>query len=311
MDVLRRVWGIFCSASKRMCNRKWEVRVGAETQGCPTCFCLSFNLQREGERESDWNCARYEQSERQVLLWGILPQQTSIITCCRNLHGDCNVFFNNSKSWTLSLSSHIHSYRRLSDTCTTNAYLCHSTCYGYRGNVAVECKVYNSHKKPLRYMKRMCESTVQPPSVFLTTYFMSSERNWQELCLINKSAACFGWLLTEEIVRCYLFSISAGRKEKSLDGSLSVGVLTESQGRVVLFYIEPTLGPQRAESTKEPAFFRLFLRAQIVKVRHCSAQYTHEDICTLIALWENKCFSRMQTICALSTFLVASIGHCW
>lgn len=56
------------SASKRMCNRKWEVRVGPETQGCPTCFCLS--LQREREREwlkvcqvwTEWETgSRYEE----------------------------------------------------------------------------------------------------------------------------------------------------------------------------------------------------------------------------------------------------------
>lgn len=156
-----------------------------------------------------------------------------------------------------------------------------------RKHVTIKGKVYHSHKKPLGYKKRMYESTIQPPSVLLTTYFMSSERKWQELCLTNKSAACFGWMLTEEIVRCYLFSRSVSRKERSLDQSLFARVLTESQGRVVLFCTEPTLGPQRAESTKEPAFLRLFLWAEIMKVRLCHAQYTDEDICTLIDLWEN------------------------
>lgn len=86
-------------------------------------------------------CQVWVEWETGSRLWGILPQQTSIITHSRNLHGDRNVFFNNSKSWTLSLPSHSRSYRQLSNTCATNAYLRHSTCYSYKKETCIKCTV--------------------------------------------------------------------------------------------------------------------------------------------------------------------------
>lgn len=113
----------------------------------------------------------------------------------------------------------------------------------------------------------------------------------------NKWAACLGWMLTEEMARRYLFSISTSRRRRGLDRSLWYYRGPESPGRAALFCIETMLGPQRAQRTKEPAFLRLFLWAEIMKV---CLWYTDADIWSLIALWENGCLSQMQTISALS-----------
>lgn len=130
-------------------------RVLKHKAAVPAFACLC--TESEGLRV----CQVWAEWETGSRLWGILPQQTSIITRSRDLLGDRNVFFNNSKSWTLSLSPHSRSYRQLSDTCATNAYLRHSTCYIYKKETCIKCTVYHSHKKPLGHKRRMCERTSQ------------------------------------------------------------------------------------------------------------------------------------------------------
>lgn len=148
--MLRSVWGIFWSASKRTCNRKWEVRVGPETQGCPTCFCLSL------QREREWLNVCQVWTEWETGSWsrGILPRQRSIITCSTNLHGDWNVFFNNMQSWMWSLSSHSRPYR----------YMYHKHIPApfhilLRGDMWPS-NTPPSRKKPLGYNTRASESTI-------------------------------------------------------------------------------------------------------------------------------------------------------
>lgn len=148
--MLRSVWGIFWSASKRTCNRKWEVRVGPETQGCPTCFWLSL------QREREWLNVCQVWTEWETGSWsrGILPRQRSIITCSTNLHGDWNVFFNNMQSWMWSLSSHSRPYR----------YMYHKHIPApfhilLRGDMWPS-NTPPSRKKPLGYNTRASESTI-------------------------------------------------------------------------------------------------------------------------------------------------------
>ncbi len=266
-----------------------EVRVGPETQGCSTCFCLS--LQREREREWLNACQVWTEWETDSRSRGILPRQRSIITCSTNLHGDWNVFFNNMQSWKWSLSSHSRPYR-----------------YMYHKHIPAP----QTHTCAIPYVTKRRHVTVKYTTVPQKALRVQHKSIWEHNSLSfwqhiprplsgthrkNKWAACLGWMLTEEMARRYLFSISASRRRRGLDRSLWYYRGPESPGRAALFCIETMLGPQRAQRTKEPAFLRLFLWAEIMKV---CLWYTDADIWSLIALWENGCLSQMQTISALS-----------
>lgn len=158
-------------------------------------------------------------------------------------------------------------YLRFTDSCQISAPQTHTCAIPYatvteRRHVTIKythCRVHCSRKKPLGHKTIMSDSTIQ--------------------CL---SDSMFEWNAQEEQMSG-MFGLNVNGRDGEALSRRHIREPNEEEfrslsyrgparpGRAVLFCIETTLGPQRPDRTKEPAFSGLFLGAEIMKVYLCCA----------------------------------------